>query len=100
MSQLLQFYKSFQQARAPVAKAAPTFEDLTIDDRLTEHQRVVRYTKSSIGLQRCATTILRAILQLLSLLTVSLWMYYVFFLPFFTSFITMWLLHVHMLNCA
>ena len=52
MSQLLQFYKSFQQARAPIAKAAPTFEDLTIDDRLTEHQRVIRYAKSTIGLQR------------------------------------------------
>eukprot|EP01038_Epipyxis_sp_PR26KG_P007407 gene7407-10096_t len=52
MSQLLQFYKSFQQARAPVTKAAPTFEDLTIDDNLTEYQRVVRYVKSTIGLQR------------------------------------------------
>jgi len=52
MSQLLQFYKSFQQSRAPVAKAAPTFEDLTIDDNLSEQQRVVRYSKSTIGLQR------------------------------------------------
>lgn len=52
MSQLLQFYKSFQQARLPVVKSAPTFEDLTIDDKLTEHQRVVKYVKSTIGLQR------------------------------------------------
>eukprot|EP01031_Cornospumella_fuschlensis_P037207 gene37207-45162_t len=52
MSQLLQFYKSFQQARLPAQKAAPTFEDLSIDDKLTEHQRVVRYVKSAIGLQR------------------------------------------------
>lgn len=68
MSQLLQFYKyafsyldlfvfnfhgrSFQQARAPASKPAPTFEDLTIDDKLTEHQRLIRYAKSSIGLQR------------------------------------------------
>jgi hypothetical protein len=44
--------RSFQQSRAPVTKAAPTFEDLTIDDNLSEQQRVVRYTKSSIGLQR------------------------------------------------
>lgn len=56
MSQLLQFYKSFQQARLPAAKPAPTFEDLTIDDRLTEKQRVIRYTKSSIGLQRLVHT--------------------------------------------
>ena len=47
-------YRSFQQARAPVTKAAPTFEDLTIDDNLSEQQRVVRYTKSTIGLQRYA----------------------------------------------
>lgn len=52
MSQLLQFYKSFQQSRAPATKSAPTFEDLTIDDSLSEHQRVVRYAKSTIGLQR------------------------------------------------
>lgn len=52
MSQLLQFYKSFQQARAPANKPAPTFEDLTIDDKLNEHQRLIRYAKSSIGLQR------------------------------------------------
>lgn len=52
MSQLLQFYKSFQQSKAPVAKAAPTFEDLTIDDNLTEQQRLIRYAKSTIGLQR------------------------------------------------
>jgi hypothetical protein len=37
----------------PVVKTAPTFEDLTIDDKLTEHQRLVRYSKSTIGLQRC-----------------------------------------------
>lgn len=49
---LLLIYRSFQQARMPAAKPAPTFEDLTIDDRLTEHQRLVRYAKSSIGLQR------------------------------------------------
>lgn len=36
----------------PVVKTAPTFEDLTIDDKLSEHQRVVRYSKSTIGLQR------------------------------------------------
>ena len=47
-------YRSFQQARAPVTKTAPTFEDLTIDDNLSEQQRVVRYTKSTIGLQRYA----------------------------------------------
>lgn len=36
-------------------KAAPTFEDLTIDDQLSEQQRVVRYVKSTIGLQRYAS---------------------------------------------
>ena len=45
-------FRSFQQARLPVVKSAPTFEDLTIDDKLTEHQRVVKYVKSTIGLQR------------------------------------------------
>lgn len=44
--------RSFQQARLPATKSSPTFEDLTIDDRLSEKQRVLRYTKSSIGLQR------------------------------------------------
>lgn len=52
MSQLLQFYTSFQQARLPATKSTLTFEDLTIDDRLSEKQRVLRYTKSSIGVQR------------------------------------------------
>ncbi len=45
--------RSFQQARLPTVKSAPTFEDLTIDDKLTEHQRLIRYAKSTIGLQRC-----------------------------------------------
>lgn len=57
MSQLLQYYNSFSQ-RAPAASSvtAPTFEDLSIDDTLTELQRLVRYTKSSIGLQRLVHT--------------------------------------------
>jgi hypothetical protein len=46
--------RSFQQSKAPVTKAAPTFEDLTIDDSLSEQQRIVRYSKSTIGLQRWA----------------------------------------------
>jgi hypothetical protein len=45
-------YRSFNQPRTPAPKAAPTFEDLTIDDNLSEQQRVIRYTKSTIGLQR------------------------------------------------
>jgi serine/threonine-protein phosphatase 4 regulatory subunit 1 len=32
--------------------APPTFEDLIVDDKLSELDRVVRYAKSSIGLQR------------------------------------------------
>ena len=53
MSQLLQYYKSFRtQGGANTQNAAPTFEDLAIDDELTELERVVTYTKSSIGLQR------------------------------------------------
>ena len=55
MSGLLSYYKNFAGpggvgAQRPIA--APTFEDLTIDDTLTELQRIVRYAKSSIGLQR------------------------------------------------
>jgi len=60
MSQLLNYYKSFGASGAsnrPLsgssAAPAPTFEDLSIDDTLTELQRIVRYAKSSIGLQRC-----------------------------------------------
>ena len=55
MSQLLQYYKSFSQGnKAPAASnvTGPTFEDLSIDDTLTELQRLVRYSKSAIGLQR------------------------------------------------
>lgn len=50
MSQLLQYYKSFQSPKSN--NSAPTFEDLSIDDDLSELDRVVRYVKSSIGLQR------------------------------------------------
>lgn len=50
MAQLLQYYKSFQSAKS--TNTAPTFEDLSIDDNLPELDRVVRYVKSSIGLQR------------------------------------------------
>lgn len=49
--------RSFQQAKAPEPKAAPTFEDLAIDDQLTENQRVIKYVKSTIGLQRYGLTI-------------------------------------------
>jgi len=50
MAQLLQYYKSFQSAKS--TNTTPTFEDLSIDDNLPELDRVVRYVKSSIGLQR------------------------------------------------
>lgn len=33
-------------------QGGPTFEDLSIDDDLTQLQRVVRYSSSSIALQR------------------------------------------------
>ena len=56
MSQLLQYYKSFSNpSRSPVVTStanAPTFEDLAIDDNLSPLQRIVSYSKSSIGLQR------------------------------------------------
>jgi len=52
MSQLLQYYKSFQVPKQPAVAAAPTFQDLTVDDQLSELQRVVRYSKSNIALQR------------------------------------------------
>lgn len=50
MSQLLQFFQTSKEEERPVA--APTFQDLTIDDQLTDLQRIVRYTKSNIALQR------------------------------------------------
>jgi len=50
MSQLLQFFQTSKEESRPVA--APTFQDLTIDDQLTDLQRIVRYTKSNIALQR------------------------------------------------
>lgn len=50
MSQIFQYYKSFQNTKSN--NTAPTFEDLSIDDNLTEIERVVRYCKSTIGLQR------------------------------------------------
>jgi len=57
MSELLQYYNSFSQRAVPASSVtAPTFEDLSIDDTLTELQRLVRYTKSSIGLQRLVHT--------------------------------------------
>ena len=40
-----------QQENAP-QNPNPTFEDLSIDDNLSQLDRLVRYTKSSIGLQR------------------------------------------------
>ena len=54
MSQLLAFYRqNFQQGALPQHQnLQPTFEDLTIDDNLTELQRLVRYSRSAIGLQR------------------------------------------------
>ena len=51
MSQLFQLYKSFI-SKEPVGTTQPTFEDLIIDDKLPELERVVRYVKSSIALQR------------------------------------------------
>eukprot|EP01036_Dinobryon_divergens_P028473 gene28473-37423_t len=64
MSQLLHFYKSFASratARAgnnPTnnSNTQPTFEDLTIDDSISELERLIKYTKSSIGLQRLVHT--------------------------------------------
>lgn len=50
MSQLLQYYKSLQTPKNN--QTTPTFEDLSIDDNLSELERVVRYCKSTIGLQR------------------------------------------------
>ena len=36
----------------PSQTLQPTFEDLSIDDNLSELQRLVRYSRSAIGLQR------------------------------------------------
>lgn len=46
------FSRSFQQSRQAAQTLTPTFEDLTIDDSLSELKRLVKYAKSSIGLQR------------------------------------------------
>ena len=47
--------RSFNNQRnAAAANLTPTFEDLSIDDNLSELQRIVKYAKSSIGLQRFA----------------------------------------------
>lgn len=51
MSQLLQYYRSFHN-RNEVSNSTPTFEDLSIDPSLTEIQRLEKYVKSSIALQR------------------------------------------------
>ena len=45
MSQLLQYYKQFQQGRNATQNVQPTFEDLSIDDNLSQLQRLVRYAK-------------------------------------------------------
>jgi hypothetical protein len=43
----------FRSLQAPnYNQSTPTFEDLSIDDNLSELERVVLYCKSSIGLQR------------------------------------------------
>lgn len=52
MAQLLQYYRSFQNSRQQQATTSPTFEDLTIDPKLSAIERLVRYHKSSISLQR------------------------------------------------
>jgi len=52
MSQLLQYYRSFQNSRQQQTAASPTFEDLTIDPNLSDIDRLIRYHKSSISLQR------------------------------------------------
>jgi hypothetical protein len=49
-----QLLRSFNQPRSssPAQNLQPTFEDLSIDDNLTELQRLNRYSRSAIGLQR------------------------------------------------
>jgi hypothetical protein len=50
---LLSIHFTFRSLQAPKNNhSTPTFEDLSIDDNLSELERVVRYCKSSIGLQR------------------------------------------------
>ena len=45
--------RSFQQQpRQQISNLQPTFEDLSIDDKLSELQRLIRYSRSAIGLQR------------------------------------------------
>ena len=52
MSQLLQYYKSFQIPKQPAVAAVPTFQDLAVDDNISDLERIIRYSKSNIALQR------------------------------------------------
>lgn len=46
-------YRAFREESKPTESAiAPTLLDLTIDDNLSEFDRVVKYCRSHIGLQR------------------------------------------------
>jgi nitroreductase len=53
---LMYFHRNFQAThfppRTPLPNLTPTFEDLSIDENLSELQRLVKYARSSIGLQR------------------------------------------------
>ena len=49
-------HRVFQQQQEKPANNTPTIEDLTIDDNLSLIDRVARYVKSSIGLQRLVHT--------------------------------------------
>ena len=46
----------FQQQDSTQSNVNPTFDDLSIDDNLSQIDRLVRYIKSSIGLQRLVHT--------------------------------------------
>ena len=53
MSQLMMFYKSIKESTSnAVNKLVPTLEDLSIDENLSELQRITKYINSSIGLRR------------------------------------------------
>ena len=55
------FNRHYQEP--PPQNLQPTFEDLSIDDNLSELQRLVRYSRSAIGLQRYVVPFLYLKLQ-------------------------------------
>jgi hypothetical protein len=62
MSQLRNFYKAFKLTAGTSTKLTPpTYEDLSIDENLTELERITSYAQSTIGLRRLVILLLSII---------------------------------------